>query len=493
MKILLLNPPAQNKVVEHPDDKGDEFLESDDFGDFPPLGLLYVLSYLEQNTNGHYFKFIDCIGERITHDALRSHIEDYQPDIVGITSFTISLVDVCIVADTVKQVKAEAHVCMGGHHPIAFPFEAAQLPNFDSIIVGEGEIAFTQLVNAIESGNDFTEIQGVYTSKSIDRFRTAPQKDKRFLARITVPVAYVEDIDSLPPPNREYIKHIKYNNILGVTSDLATVLSSRGCPYLCTFCDVPYKRYRPRDNDLVLNEVQKCLDLGYKEIRFYDDLFNINHDKVMSFCEAIEKRDMKFVWDFRGRVNGVTYESLKRARKNGLRMISFGVETGTDEGLKILKKGTNTKKIRDAFEWCRKLGIITVADYIIGMPFEKNTSDIRQNINFLLGLDPDYAQVSILTLYPNTQMFDDGVAKGLVDEQRWRNWVLDPKPNFVVDHWTEFMNLPDLLSEQKKAYRRFYFRPKYILRSIWATRSLYEFWAKARGAMTLLETNRRKA
>ncbi len=493
MKILLVNPPAQNKVIEHPDDKGDEFLESDDFGDFPPLGLLYVLSYLEKNTTGHEFHFLDCVGERITHDALRIRVEELQPDVVGVTSFTISLVDVCMVARMVKEVNPNAHLCLGGHHPIAYPFEAAQLPEFDTVVVGEGEIAFTDLVKALDEDSDYTNILGVYTTESIERFRSNPQKDKRFLARVTVPVAYVEDIDTLPPPNREYIRHIKYSNILGVTSDLATILSSRGCPYLCTFCDVPYKRYRPRNDDLVLDEVQQCLDMGYKEVRFYDDLFNINHEKVMNFCEAIERRNMNFIWDFRGRVNGITYESLERARKNGLRMISFGVETGTDKGLQSLKKGTNTKKIKDAFKWCRELDIITVADFIIGMPFEKTPADVRENINFLMALDPDYAQVSILTLYPNTAMFDDAVAKGLADEQKWRDWVMDPKPGFMVDHWEEFMSLPELLDQQKKAYKRFYFRPKYILRSIMKTRSAYEFWAKAKGALTLLETNRRKA
>jgi radical SAM superfamily enzyme YgiQ (UPF0313 family) len=493
MRILLLNPPGENTVVEHPDEEGREFLESDDFGDFPPLGALYVLSYAEKHLPQHQYFFLDCVGERVRHRTLGERIAEIKPDVVGITSFTISLVDVCKAAETVRCVVPHAHICLGGHHPIAFPYEAAQLPQFDSVVVGEGEIAFTQLLQALEKGEDYTSILGVYTRESIKRFEGQVFDDNRFLGRVCVPPAYVEDVDSLPIVNRKYIRHLKYRNILGVTDDLATILSSRGCPYRCTFCDVPYKRYRPRNVDQVLDEVEACRAMGYKEVRFYDDLFNINEAKIMEFCAAIERRGLDFIWDFRGRVNGVTYESLKRAKACGLRMISFGVETGSDLGLRELKKGTTTQKVRQAFEWCRELGIVTVADFIIGLPFERTVADVRRNLDFLIGLDPDYAQISILTLYPNTELYDQAVAKGIVDHKRWQAWVLDPKPGFHVDHWTEHHDLATLTKLQKSAYRRFYFRPIYILRSILAVRSFYEFGAKAMGALKLLHLNRRTA
>ncbi|MBI5162485.1 MAG: cobalamin B12-binding domain-containing protein [Magnetospirillum sp.] len=493
MQILILNPPAQYTVVEHPDEHGEEFLEADSFGEFPPLGALYVMTYAQAHTTGHSFHFIDCVAEGVGHDTLAARVAAIRPDVVGITSFTIGLVDVVKAARTVRAIVPDVHLCLGGHHPIAFPFEAAELPEFDSIVVGEGEVAFTDLLKALEKGEDFTGILGVYTKESIGRWRGQGFADKRFLNRVTVPPAYVEDVDSLPIVDRRPIRHVRYRNILGVTDDLATILSSRGCPYRCTFCDVPYKSYRPRDPDKVLDEVEACQALGYKEFRFYDDLFNINEAKVMAFCDAIERRGLKFVWDFRGRVNGVTYDSLVRAKTCGLRMISFGVETGSDLGLRELKKGTTVTKVADAFRWCRELGIVTVADFIIGLPFEKTVADVKRNLSFLVGLDPDYAQISILTLYPNTELYDQGVAKGLVDAEAWRRWVLDPKPGFKVDHWEEHLDLATLVKLQKGAYRSFYFRPRYILRSLMQTGSLYELAAKAKGALTLLNLNKRCA
>ena len=171
MKILFINPPSENTVIENPDEQGDGFLDAEDFGDFPPLGMLYVLTYAEANTSGHRFFFLDCVGERISHDDLKRRVAEIQPDVVGITSFTISLVDVCKAAMTVRETAGNAHICLGGHHPIAFPFEAATLPQFDSIIVGEGEIAFAELIEAIERKEDFTTILGVYTRQSVERYR----------------------------------------------------------------------------------------------------------------------------------------------------------------------------------------------------------------------------------------------------------------------------------------------------------------------------------
>ncbi|MBF0357212.1 MAG: B12-binding domain-containing radical SAM protein [Magnetococcales bacterium] len=473
-------------MLEYPNEDGEAYLETDDFGAFPPLGPLYVLTYLEENTNGHQLFFKDCVGEKISHLGLKKIIQEIEPDIIGVTSFTISLIDVHQVAKTAREIVPDAHICMGGHHPIAFPFEAVQLVEFDSIVVGEGEVAFTQLVNALEQNREITEILGVYTRESIKSWQKNSYNDKRFLGNVMVPPGYIDDIDTLPAPNRSYIRHIKYHSTVGMTGDLATIISSRGCPYKCTFCDVPYKRYRPRAVGLVLDEVEECLAMGYSEFHFYDDLFNITSKKVIEFCDEVERRGLSIHWDFRGRVNNVTRESLVRAKNAGCRMISFGVETGTDEGLKALKKGATIAQVENVFKWCRELNIRTIADFMIGLPFEKSQEDMENNLAFMNKIDPDYAQISVLNLYPNTPLFHQADEQGLIDGDRWNAFALDPKPGFTVDHWEEFVSIEDQVKIQKKAYMKFYLRPKYILRSIFNTRSLYEFKAKAKGVLQIL-------
>lgn len=488
MRILLLNPPAEYTAREYvdpanPDHHG--LLETEDFGLFPPLGLLYILAALKEATPEHELFFLDCIAEKVGHGELAQRLADISPDLVGITSFTISLYDVCLAARTIRMHFPAAHLCLGGHHPIAFPFEAAGLPEFDSIIVGEGEEAFPSLAGALAKGEDFAGILGVYTAESIRRYKGRLLADDRFLTRQMPPPAYVEDLDSLAPPDRSVIRHLNYRSIVGASDRLATMISSRGCPCSCTFCDVPYKKYRQRSIAAIADEIGVCLEMGYEEVHFYDDLFNITPERVIAFSDEIVRRGYRFIWDFRGRVNGVTLESLLRARAAGCRMISFGVETGTDEGLRLLKKNCTIAQVRQVFQWCRSLGILTIADFMIGLPFEKSASDVRRNIDFMLEIDPDYAQVSILSLFPNTELFADAARCGLIRPERWEEFSRAPQADFHLDHWEETLGMAELLLLQKEAYRRFYFRPRYIWRSLLATCSWHELKAKLQGALKL--------
>ncbi|MBL7777671.1 MAG: B12-binding domain-containing radical SAM protein [Chitinophagales bacterium] len=486
MKVLIINPPQKNTIKEYPDDNGQGYVETDDYGYFPPLGALYILSYAEKKLPQHEYFFKDCVGEHLDFPQIINYLQELQPDIVGITSFTISLIDVVKTAELVKECNPNSFVCLGGHHPTAFPFEAAALKQFDCIVVGEGEYAFTELLSTLENKGDITKILGVYTNDSIQVLKEKTFKDPRFLNHVIVAPAYVEDVDDIAPPNREYIKHINYNSVIGLTGKLATIITSRGCPYKCTFCDVPYKKYRQRNVELVMDEIEMCLEQGYKEFHFYDDLFNMTAQKILDFCDALERRGLSIVWDFRGRVNAVTFESLVRSKKNGLRMISFGVETGSDLGMKTLKKGTKVDQVKMVFNWCRELGIKTVANYMIGLPHEKSEQDVMENIEFLIELDPDYAQINIMNLYPHTRVHDDAIAKGFAQKGRWESFSLNPTTDFRVDHWIEHLTEKQLVQLHRKAYRKFYFRPKYILRSAIKTASLHELKAKIKGVKTLL-------
>jgi radical SAM superfamily enzyme YgiQ (UPF0313 family) len=489
MRILLLNPPAEFTAREYVD-QGDPakkgLLETEDFGLFPPLGLLYIMASLKENVPAHETFFLDCIAEKIGHRDLAGRVSQICPDLVGITSYSMALYDVCLAARTIRSVCPGAHLCLGGHHPIAFPYEAARLPEFDSIVVGEGEGAFPALARALADGRDFAAIPGVYTQESLQKYQVQPAGDSRFLTRCMVPPAYVDDLDRVPFPDRSVIRHLNYRSIVGASDRLATMISSRGCPYHCTYCDVPYKHYRQRGLVSVADEVGECLDLGYDEVHFYDDLFNITPERVTGFSEEILRRGYRFTWDFRGRVNSVTWESLVQAKAAGCRMISFGVETGSDEGLRQLKKNSSIAQVRQVFQWCRSLGIMTIADFMIGLPFEKTAIDVRRNIDFMLEIDPDYAQVAILSLFPNTELFAEAAQRGLIRPERWQEFALAPAPDFYVDHWEEFLPVAEMIRLQKEAYRRFYLRPRYIWRNLLSTCTWHEFTSKLQGALKLL-------
>ena len=252
--------------------------------------------------------------------------------------------------------------------------------------------------------------------------------------------------------------------MVGISKKLATIISSRGCPFKCTFCDVPYKQYRARSVGNVIDEVEQCLLMGYEEVHFYDDLFNMTPRRLIAVSDEIKKRGLILPWDFRGRVNCVDRESLRAAKEAGCRLISFGVETGTDEGLLKLKKGITVEQVKRAFGWCRELGIRTIADFMVGLPTERSVEDVEANVDFLIRLKPDYAQIAVLVLYPHTELYHEAVVKGLAEAGRWEKFSLEPSRDFEVDHWTEFMPAEKLAELRRKAYARFYMRPSYILR-----------------------------
>ena len=127
------------------------------------------------------------------------------------------------------------------------------------------------------------------------------------------------------------------------------------------------------------------------------------------------------------------------------------------------------------------------------MPWEKNEADIKHSVDFLIKLDPDYAQISVLKLYPNTSIYDEAVQSKIIEGGRWQNFAMNPTPDFLVDHWDEHMNIHTMVKMQRKSYQRFYYRPKYIWKSLRKTASFYELGSKMTGALRLLRTNERLA
>ena len=214
---------------------------------------------------------------------------------------------------------------------------------------------------------------------------------------------------------------------------------------------------------------------------------NIRPERVIEICDEIDKRGLKFHWDFRGRVNGVDYESLRRFKNSGGRMISFGIEATNDKTLRVLRKGSKAIQNQQALQWCRELGITTIADFMIGLPTEETKDDIKASVNTLIGYDPDYALFSVLSLYPNTEVYDQAVEKGLIkDADRWKKWALNPTLDFKIDRWEEFMSTSELVGLQRSAFRKFYLRPKSVARSLIQTRSITEFKKKASGLLKVI-------
>lgn len=468
MKVMLIMPPVENTV---------KFLRGwqlspSDYGTFPPLGLLYIATVLKHGLPETDIKIVDCPSEKIDYPGLEVIIRSFAPDVVGITAFTFCLVDILKTVKIVKAAHHDTHICLGGPHIANFPAETMAYPGIDSIVSGEGEYAFLELIKYLMSGGPAPVIPGLYF------------KNKAGTAQFSK--GFIEDLDKLPILDIGFIKRSVYKSTVGKYENIITLLTSRGCPYQCTFCDTPLKKFRGRSVDSIMEEINLRLAEGFQEIFFYDDTFNIAPERVITLSERILKNNIKCAWSFRGRINTCSYEMLKIAKRSGCQRIHFGIETGTDSGLQELKKGITVEQITNVFSWCRKLRIKTIADFIIGLPFEKTKEDVLKNVSRLIRFSPDYAQFNILQPVPGSEIYRIGVSRGIIDPRAWEEFVRSPYEGFLPPLWEAFFNRDELTELFHAAYRKFYIRPSCIARNVFSVTTAAEFKRMVSGGLKIL-------
>lgn len=466
MKALLINPPIKNIIqAEIPP------ALSREVGIFPPLGLMYIASYLRKYSD-HGVQILDAVAENLNQTDLEEALRKSCPQVVGITTHTNNLLDVLLLVRLLKKIEPEIHINIGGPHARVFSQETLQLSGVDSVIPGEGEIPFFQLVEALSQGKDLKKVPGLIFKegeKIISGKRSAPP-----------------EIDRLPFPARDLVKSPLYHYILGKKSTFTTMVSSRGCPYRCTFCSTPKENYRQRSVRNVAQEMEECGQLGVEEIHFADDTFNLSPEWVISLCREIKRRDLRIPWSFRGRVDILTREVLRELKAANCIRMNLGVETGTDEGLRRLKKGLTIHQIEEVFARAKEIGLPIVAYFLIGCPHEKSREDILHTLRFAQRLNPDFALFNILTPYPDTELYREGLKKGLFGKDFWREFALHPTKDFEPRVWEESFTKKELEKILISIYRRYYFRFPVIFRNLKSILHPRDFFWKAKAAWKIL-------
>ncbi len=470
-RVLLINPPRQNTFRM---EKTRAITAS--IGEYPPLGLLSIAAYLKTNFPGEIeVKVIDSAVHKLTYAQLEQKIIAFMPDIVGITTFTPAMIDVVLTSRLVKSVNPHAVIVLGGHHVDCYPHQVLEEPSVDFIIRGEGEQSFFELVN------------NLVENKALDKIKGIGFRDKGSVY-INENRGYIDDLDSLPVIDRSMIDNYAYRCALGSQNVVATIISSRGCPYQCIFCYSPQKTYRTRSTGNILQELQQITALGIREIFFYDDLFNLNTQRVIDISAAILKARLPITWSFRARVNMITDELLGIAKKSGCERIHYGLETGSDQFLKKINKEVCVADIRNAVALTKKNKILAVGSFIIGFPGE-GREHIYNTFKFARELDLDYVQFGFLTAYPKTKLYSDCLANGLIKEDFWLKFAKDPlgyQKQYIPQICTDLFSEKELSLLVNAGYRLFYLRPGFILRSLLRTRSFRELFNKVHGAIVLL-------
>jgi anaerobic magnesium-protoporphyrin IX monomethyl ester cyclase len=470
MKIVLINPPLKNLLMgETP-----KFV-TEDRGYNPPMGLIWIATCINQNPR-HTAKVLDSQVEELDYDQIKEYIKKEQPDVVGIAAITFTLLDSLFCAKMVKEADPNIKIVFGGPHATLFPNETIEQEIVDYVLAGEGEINFPNFLDGLEDDKDLQEIPGLY-------FR----KDGQIKAGPTAKV--IEDLDTLPIPDRTLTPYKKYSSVLAHANPLSTAVTSRGCPFRCTFCDRPQmggKSFRSRSAKLVVDEMEECKKLGINEIMFYDDTFTMIMPRAKEICEEILERRLDIKWDCRTRVDRVTPDLVKLMQKAGCVRINFGVESGTDKGLAAVRKEVTLDKVKDAFDMCRKLKMETLAYFMIGLP-EETKEEMLETIKFAKKVRPNFLHFTVMTPFPETEIWRNMIQKGdMRAVDAWKNYAKNPTKAFDPPTCNMHLTKEQLFEVCTLGYRAFYFRPKYILKELSRVRSFGELFRKAKAGIKVI-------
>ena len=438
MKVTFLNPPQTNSKYK--------FLGVV----APSLGIGYMAAVLEQN--GYDVDVLDASALELTYDEIGDEILKRNPDIVSISALTQTIGVALDSADKIKEVKPDTVVVLGGYHP-TFEYESVlEEESVDVVVRGEGEYTLLELVETIENGGDLKTVQGLAFHD---------EDDGSLILTLDRPI--IEDLDELPFPAFHLFPMEKYR-ILNITTNVATIITTRGCPMQCSFCSsaaLHGHKLRRRSYTNVVDEIEiRLREQNIDTIAFMDDTFTLNKKFVSDFCAEIERRNLKFWWGCTSRVDTLDEDLLQTMKDAGCITIFIGVESADQQMLEKMNKNITLDKTENAFRLARKVGIRTIASCVIGMP-EDTKKSIKKTIDFVKKLNPNYSLYSLATPYPGTRFYNETFKKNLINIKDWSKYTLLDPVLQTVDCTSK-----ELRSIQKKAFLKFYLRPGYLIRQV---------------------------
>lgn len=364
----------------------------------PPLSLCYLAAALRKS--GIQSKIIDALSFDKSLEETVEEIVSQHPRYVGISSTTVGIFRAAELAGQVKKINPDITTIIGGPHITAVPQETmAKFPPFDIGVIGEGEITLVELIQTLGSSGSPDKVNGLILRKSpTDTFLTEPR----------LPIEY---LDSIPIPAWDMVPHLKYYRESATRFSklpLGAVITSRGCPGKCLFCDTSVfgRRFRAHSADYVITMIKYLKsNYGINSLVFYDDYFVVDRKRLREICVKMIEEKVNLEWVCSARVNAITEEILVLMKEAGCFQIAFGIESGNQKILDIQQKGITLERIRHAVEITHKAGIRTKGYFMIGHPTE-TPETIRETIDFARSIPLDNFQATYFTPLPGSVAYN---------------------------------------------------------------------------------------
>lgn len=414
-------------------------------GVLPHLGLSYIQTALQKE--GYTVTHIDTPALGLDAEGLRAHLAAFKPDLVGVTTTTPGLPGALEACRIAKEVGAR--VILGGPHTEVYREQNLYHDFIDYVGVGEGVSIMPALAEALDEGEEPGLIPGLISRKHDGGY--APMRN----------------LETMGWPERKSLPMDRYYSIMA-PRPFATMISSRGCPFKCSFCfkQEVDKRSMFRSAEDVVAEMEYLVrEWGVREIMFYDDVFTMHRKRVFEICELIRKKRLKVRWEAPTRVDLIRDDLLKEMASAGCVRLRFGIEHGDPEILERMNKESSIEKIESAVKAAARAGINSFGYFIVGWLGETR-EQFDRTMDLACRLPLDYASFYTATPLPGTQLHREAVAAGVTPGDYWDNFV---RGNFEarIGHL-----VPDAEARAREAYRRFYLRREMaapLLKHMWMT------------------------
>ena len=410
MRIVLVHPAGSNWVPGKKDITATA-------NRMAPLGLLSISAYLKRG--GHEVFMHDCLGPEAPQ-GLRENVQavlGHKPDMVGFSTTTSSFLDGNDMAAQIKEAAPQTKTVFGGVHVSALGGTLlSSFPNIDYLAPGEGEVTLLELA----SGRDAASIDGLIWRDGEQVVTNAPR-------------APLPDLDELPFPDYAGLQGFPRSYNLPLFSYIgfpgATMSTSRGCPYQCSYCDrsVFKRSYRYNSAEYIYEHMKHLRQsFGVRHINIYDDLFTLDRPRISELCRLLTSKPLGLQFNCAVRVGHADNDLLKQLKDAGCLMVSVGIESADPAMLERHKAGVTLDEVRDTVARIKACGLRAKGLFMMGLPGETETS-IQTTSDFIISLGLDDMNMSKFTPFPGAPVWQTLPEEGTFDE----NWKLMNCLNFV--------------------------------------------------------------